>query len=109
MKGHKHHRSKHASGGSTEHLEGVKEYEHDKPAEYVYAGKGSSVEKEAEERKRGGKAKKNLGKAEGHKSKARADRAPRKSGGRTGANMHPLSSAHHGKAPAKSGKGYEMN
>jgi hypothetical protein len=67
----------------------------------VYAGSGSNVVKEA-------KAKKHGGKAMGDKSMSRADRAPRKSGGRTGSNMNPLSSAHHGMAP-KGRAGLEMN
>ena len=45
------------------------------------------------------KAKKHGGKAMGGKSMPRADRMPRKAGGRTGSNMNPLSSAHAGTAP----------
>ena len=54
--------------------------------ETVYAGEGSNVLKEAEERKHGGKV-------DGAKSKMRSDRAARKSGGRVGSNNNPLSSA----------------
>ena len=50
----------------------------------------------AEARKRGGKTVKMQGKM----SKLNAGRMPRKSGGRTGSNMNPLSSAHSG-TPAK--------
>lgn len=50
----------------------------------------------ARERKRGGKAVKMHGKAAAH----HAGRKPRKSGGRAGSNMNPLSSAHAG-TPAK--------
>jgi hypothetical protein len=50
----------------------------------------SNVNDEAEERKRGGKA---MGKVKGAKAKTDMGRAPRKSGGRTGSNMNPLSSA----------------
>lgn len=61
----------------------------------------SKVNDEAEERKRGGRAKKKEGgKVKGCAPMARADRKPRKSGGRTGSNSNPLSSAHAGK-PAK--------
>lgn len=58
----------------------------------VYAGAGSNVVKEAKERKRGGKV-------DGAKAKHRADRKPRKSGGRAGSNFNPLSSAHAGTEP----------
>jgi hypothetical protein len=54
------------------------------------------------------KAKKHGGKAMGEKSMARADRTPRKAGGRTGSNMNPFSSAHKGTAP-KGRAGLEMN
>jgi len=50
----------------------------------------------AKERKRGGKTVK----MHGMKPKAHGGRMPRKSGGRTGSNMNPLSSAHSG-TPAK--------
>lgn len=49
----------------------------------------------AEAMKKGGK----VAKMEGEKGKKRADRMARKSGGRTGSNMNPLSSAAHGTAP----------
>ncbi|MGI9142663.1 MAG: hypothetical protein ACR2IJ_05685 [Fluviibacter sp.] len=69
----------------------------DKKPEMVYAGAGSNVAKEADEYKRGGKA---IGKMKGAKGKANMGRAPRKSGGRTGSNMNPLSSAAAGSKPA---------
>ena len=50
----------------------------------------------AEALKRGGKA---IGKMKGEKAKAHMGRAPRKSGGRTGSNMNPLSSAAAGTPP----------
>jgi hypothetical protein len=78
----------------------------DKAPSEVYAGAGSNVVKEAKERKHGGKAKKHAA-MHGHKSAHRADRAPRKSGGRTGSNMNPLSSAHAGTAPK--GRNMQMN
>lgn len=75
----------------------------DKPMRYTA---DSKVHSEAEERKNGGKAahgkdckcKKCRGgmAVSGDKERARADRKPRKSGGRTGADAQPFSSARHG-------------
>jgi hypothetical protein len=85
----------------------------DSSPKMVYAGAGSNVVREAEERKMGGRTKmskmhkKHVGHAEGSEAKERADRKPRKSGGRTGSNMNPLSSAHAGTAPK--GRKLEMN
>lgn len=59
----------------------------------VYAGAGSNVVREADERKRGGRVKKEMGKPEGKMAKMRLDRPGRKSGGRVGADKSPLSSA----------------
>ena len=68
----------------------------------------SNVSKEAEEKKRGGRTKKAaggaaapklIGKAAGGPAGVRADRTPRKSGGRTGSDSSPLTSAHTGKNP----------
>jgi hypothetical protein len=105
MKGRKHH----AEGGKADFDEDLK----DKPKRY----NESKVEDEAEERKRGGRAKrrtggmvhreepgnlkyaKSVGKIEGERNVGRADRKPRKSGGRTGCDSSPLSSAHAGTAP----------
>ena len=67
--------------------------------ETVYAGEGSNVLKEAEEKKHGGRVKMH---GEGEPAKMRADRAKRarggavpgrKRGGGVGADSHPLSSA----------------
>lgn len=102
MKGHKvhgsmehepatHHRRKRKSGGKL-----VGEFDKDPSPTETYAGKGSNVEKEAKERKRGGKL---MGKVDGEHAKHHAGRKPRKSGGRTGSNMNPLSSAHAGSPP----------
>ena len=62
----------------------------------VYAGEGSNVLKEAEERKRGGRIEHMEG--EGEKAKERHDRPKRAKGGRVkgegvGANLTPLSTA----------------
>ncbi len=80
---------------------GDKEWEKDTTPSETYAGKGSNVEKEAEERKRGGRAKrKSGGKLFGAAAKNHAGRTPRRSGGRTGSNANPLSSAHSGTPPS---------
>ncbi|KPK13935.1 MAG: hypothetical protein AMJ56_00340 [Anaerolineae bacterium SG8_19] len=76
-------RSKRASGGVNEMAQDMGK----KNMRYTYQ---SNVNDEAEERKRGGKA---VGKVKGMKGKADMGRKPRKSGGRTGSNMSPLSSA----------------
>ena len=56
----------------------------------AWAGGNPDVKKEAEEKKRGGKA---MGKVEGGKSRMRLDKPGRKTGGRVGADKSPLSSA----------------
>lgn len=80
------HRKQRASGGET----GVKTWEADlktKPTRYS----GGKPAEEAEERKQGGKV---------HgMAKHRADRKPRKNGGRAGSNMNPFSSARNGTNP----------
>lgn len=59
-----------------------------------YAGGGSHVAKEAEEKKHGGAVKKHVGKMDGHKGKHRLDKRPRRAhGGRVGADKTPFSSA----------------
>jgi len=106
MKGHKaahHSRKHHAAGGKTESAKkGVNEMAEDakqKSESYTY---DSNVEKEAKGRKHGGRAKKEGGKVHGEAVKHHAGRMPRKSGGRTGSNMNPLSSAAAGKpAPGR--------
>ena len=76
-------------------------------------GAASNVSEEAEERKHGGKARKHRrhgGHARkevemhGHESKHHAGRKPRKSGGRTGADSMPYSSARKGTPP----KGHQI-
>lgn len=68
--------------------------------EEIYAGAGSNVVKEAKERKRGGRVKKEVGKVDGKLSKMRLDRPGRKMGGRVGADKSPLSSAAGGENPS---------
>lgn len=67
----------------------------DEAPKEVYAGAGSNVVKEAEERKRGGpvRRKKEMGHPEGKMSKMRLDRPGRKMGGRVGAERSPMSEA----------------
>lgn len=90
MKGHKGYHHKKANGGGVE--EGVKAKD-GSPSE-VYAGKGSNVVREAEERKHGGKVKrKHGGKVHGEEAKERLDRPGRKTGGRVGSERSPLSGA----------------
>ena len=101
MKGHKehHHRAAHKKGGAVESpMKG--KWESDAAPSDAYAGGSSKVLKEAKERKHGGKAKHSVGKAEGKMASHRGDRKPRKTGGRAGSNMNPLSSAAHGTQPA---------
>jgi len=121
MKGHKHNygtavhhehpRAEHKKGGkvNSEHpMEG--HFDDDKAPKDVYAGAGSNVVKESEEKKHGGKVHKVrakrkhgghvMGHVHGEHAKHRADRPKRKSGGKIGANMHPLSTAAHGQEPS---------
>lgn len=59
-----------------------------------YDAAESGVEKEAKERKKGGRVKrKDGGRIEGEKEKKRMDRPCRKDGGRVGSDQHPFSSA----------------
>lgn len=60
------------------------------------AGGNPEVLKEAEEKKRGGKA---MGKMMGAKSRMRLDKPGRKTGGRVGADTSPLSSANRVSSP----------
>jgi hypothetical protein len=102
MKKHSAHIRKHKAGGGPMKGDVVKD---EAPSE-VYAGKGSNVEAEAKEKKRGGRAMKHVGHVAGHKAKARADRPARKSGGRIGCEASPFSSAARGTEP-KAHKSYE--
>ena len=88
-------RSKRASGGVNEMAQDAAK----KNMRYTFQ---SNVNDEAEERKRGGKT---VGKMAGAKAKMNAGRKPRKSGGRTGSNMNPLSSA----ASGTPGKGRNVS
>lgn len=60
----------------------------------VRAGGNPDVMDEAEEKKKGGKVEKKLGKMHGKMPHKRLDRPGRKRGGRVGANESPLSTAH---------------
>ena len=94
-------RMKKGTGGENEAEEDIKDVPKDRT-------EPSNVSKEAEEKKHGGRTKKAaggalarkvVGKATGGPAVARADRAPRKAGGRTGSDSSPLTSAHSGKNP----------
>lgn len=93
MKGRKHKET----GGANEAEEDLKE----KPAERTPTAK---PEKEAEEMKKGGKAKrarggKTVGVVSGPEPPAHMGRKPRKSGGRTYSDSNPFTSANIGKEP----------
>jgi hypothetical protein len=97
MKGRKHR----ATGGADEAEEDLK----DKPEARTDAKK---IDSEAEEMKKGGRAKKArggkmVGKVEGEKHMMHAGRKPRKAGGRAGgSDAHPFTSARSGKdAPGR--------
>ena len=117
-------RKRRAKGGDVESPhDGVREYEQDlaqNPSSYTA---DSNVTKEAEEKKRGGRAKhkhgghvvhhdkghvKHVGSVHGAATKHHAGRKARKSGGRAGSDMNPLSSAHAG-TPAKAHKDVEID
>ena len=118
----KHHK---ASGGSMEYKDqetpeyGSREWEEDEKDKPEARDNAKKIDDEAEERKHGGKAKKkvggalvkkkvhggvikkNVGGVTGSAPKASAARAPRKSGGRTGSDGNPFSSARAGTAPKR--------
>ncbi len=107
MKGRKHR----ATGGRDDAEADL----NDKPEARTNA---KNIDREAEERKKGGRAKrksgghvhhekmeelahaKHVGKVHGEHAAHRADRKPRKSGGRTGSDSAPFSSARNGTLPA---------
>lgn len=107
-----------AEGGEVESpKEGDREYEEDLSHNPEARDNAHEIEGEAEERKHGGRAKrkrgghvhhehgkhlghaKHVGHVEGKAMHHHAGRKPRKSGGRSGSNMNPLSSAHAGVLP----------
>jgi len=95
MKGHKGHRKHRETGGVNEAEMDLKDH----PQRYNQ----SKVEDEAEERKHGGRTKKHAKhaamKVHGKHAAHHAGRKPRKSGGRTGSDSHPFTSARHGTPP----------
>ena len=98
MKGKRAHKN---TGGADEAEDDIK----DKPADRSSPNNAAT---EAEKLKKGGRAKKAhggkmVGKPAGEKAMHHAGRKPRKSGGRTGSDSSPLTSAHSGKqAPGRS-------
>lgn len=82
---------------------GVNEEKADVDTKPEARANASKEDKEAEERKHGGRAKHKHGgevKAHGSKHHGHMGRKPRKSGGRTGSDSSPLTSSHSGKTPA---------
>ena len=95
MKGHRKHRN---TGGTDDAEKDVKDNPPDR-------SEPNNIQKEAEEKKHGGRAKrKHGGKAEmkvhGHKGAMHMGHKPRKSGGRAGSDSSPMTSSHSGKQPA---------
>lgn len=94
MKGRKHHAGGGSTGGDNEAEKEVTEKVPDRSSP-------NNIQKEADERKHGGRAKRKhggktmVGKVEGEHTKMHAGRKPRKSGG---SNFSPLSSAANGKS-----------
>jgi len=83
---------------------GVNEAEEDEKTKPEARTNATKEDAEAEERKRGGRAKRRHGgktemKVHGDKAMHHAGRKPRKSGGRTGSDSSPFTSARHGKNP----------
>jgi hypothetical protein len=124
MKGHKanHHERHHRKmGGHAQETPefGKREYEEDLDGKTPSRVSAEVIDKAAEERKHGGRAKrkrgghvhhehgkhlghaKHVGHVVGHEGHHHAGRKPRKAGGRAGggSNEHPLSSAHNGILP----------
>jgi hypothetical protein len=92
MKGRKHR----GTGGVDEAEEDVKDAPPDRSAP-------NNIQKEAEEKKHGGRAKRKHGgevRVHGSKMKEHLGRKPRKHGGRTGSDSSPLTSSHSGKHAA---------
>lgn len=81
-------------------MKGKKGHKRADGGKVMEAGGNPEVMKEVKERKRGGRAEhekhegKHAGKVHGELSRHRLDRPGRKRGGRVGADMNPLSSAH---------------
>ena len=116
MKGHKanHHRKGRAEGGMAE---GTREYEEDLKSKTPDRVNDPEINKEADERKHGGRAKrkrggmvhheagkhlghaKHVGMVHGEMGAHHAGRKPRKAGGRAGSDQAPFSSARKGEEP----------
>lgn len=111
-------RHKKASGGEADFGKPRDDWKEDLETKPEARTNAKKIDAEAEEKKRGGRAKrKHGGKVHKHhehgehmkhakhvgpvhgKRDVHAGRAPRKSGGRTGSNFSPLSSAHGGTPP----------
>ena len=88
------------SGGMDSPATGDKEYAQDLATKPTRRFNAPNIMGAAEERKRGGRAKKMVGKMSGDMAACNAGRKPRKSGGRAGSDSSPFSSARAG-TPAK--------
>jgi hypothetical protein len=92
---------KRSTGGTDDAKEDLKDNPPDRSSP-------NNIQKEADEKKHGGRAKKAsggkmVGKVEGKMGAMHAGRKPRKSGGRTGSDSNPLTSSHSGTpAPGRS-------
>ena len=117
MKGKKHKATGGAASGDPK--EGEKDYDADLASKPNRRNNAPKIEGAAEEKKSGGRAKRkrgggvkhhekmeelghaaHVGKIAGGHSKGHKGRAARASGGKTGSNLNPLSSAHFGSAPS---------
>jgi len=83
---------------------GVNEAEEDEKTKPEARTDAKKIDAEAEEMKKGGRAKRRHGgkaemKIHGEKAMYHAGRKPRKNGGRTGSDGSPFTSARHGKNP----------
>jgi hypothetical protein len=103
----KHRKHKAAGGGMESASSGTRDYAEDLRSKPSRRDNAAKIENAAEERKRGGRAKKLMGKVDGDAMHL-AGRKARKSGGRAGAEMSPLSSAHKG-TPPRGHKGVEID
>jgi len=84
---------------------GVNMAEEDKKTKPEARTDAKKIDSEAEELKKGGRAKRKFGgksesKVEGEKAKMHAGRKPRKNGGRTGSDGSPFTSARKGTMPS---------
>jgi hypothetical protein len=110
MRGRTHEHKGAAHHPRKEHKHGGRAHKASGGEMIMKAGGNPEVEKEAEEKKHGGRARKHRkhgGHVEGHHSKHKMDRHHRKAGGRVGSDHSPLSSAHNTTSPEARPKSQE--